>query len=274
MDVPAALWNAGTRDTVFVPAALCERWAQGFEARAGTPRRATNPKTGGRRPEARSSSQVSPQLFFNTAGAFKPVSLELCTVSAHVVRRPAWFDFDCAVSEVVASLALSCSYSLSLSISRRTSLRLLCPWNSAFVGSNESVGPIAVVSVASLDMDDLYSILSSQRGTRSDSSAPMQGGSLSAFPSLWSFVRRSSHSLWLRVLRHVSCLAAGIPSVPECGISCLDSFVLVLPFRAQTFWSKSLFLRWANFVHFGALKKLKRVPIALIFLHEPNAGAA
>ena len=29
-----------------------------------------------------------------------------------------------------------------------------------------------------------------------------------------------------------------------------------------------------NFVHFGALKKLKSVPIVLIFLHEPNAGAA
>ena len=197
----------GPEILVFVPAALCERWAQGFEARAGTPRRATNPKTGGRRPEERSSSQVTPQLFFNTAGAFKPVSLELYTVSAHVVRRPAWFDFDCAVSEVVASLALSCSYSLSLSIFRRTSLRVPCPWNSAFVGSNESVGPVAVVSEASLDMDDLYSILSSQRGTRSDSSAPMHGGSPSTFPSLWSFVRRSSHSLWLRVLRHVSVFA-------------------------------------------------------------------
>ena len=73
---------------VDVPAALCERWAQGFEARAGTPRRATNPKTGGRGPEERSSSQVTPELFFNTAGAFKPVSLELYTVSAHVVRQP------------------------------------------------------------------------------------------------------------------------------------------------------------------------------------------
>ena len=88
---------------------------------------------------------------FNTAGAFKPVSLELYTVSAHVVRRPAWFDFDCAVSEVVASLAPSCSHPLSLSISRRTSLRVPCPWNSAFVGSNESVGPVAVVSDTSLE---------------------------------------------------------------------------------------------------------------------------
>ena len=38
-------------------------------------------------------------------------------------------------------------------------------------------------------------------------SAPMQGGSLSAFPSLWSFVRRSSHSLWLRMMRYVSVFA-------------------------------------------------------------------
>ena len=38
-------------------------------------------------------------------------------------------------------------------------------------------------------------------------SAPMQGGSLSAFPSLWSFVRRNSHSLWLRMLRYVSVFA-------------------------------------------------------------------
>ena len=30
----------------------------------------------------------------------------LYTVSAHVARRPAWFDFDCAVSEVVATIAL------------------------------------------------------------------------------------------------------------------------------------------------------------------------
>ena len=29
-----------------------------------------------------------------------------------------------------------------------------------------------------------------------------------------------------------------------------------------------------NFIHFGALKKLKNDPIVLIFLHEPNAGAA
>ena len=72
---------------MFVRAALCERWAQGFEARAGTPAWATNPKTGGRRPEQRSSSQLTPQLLSNTAGAFKPVSLELYTVSAHVVRQ-------------------------------------------------------------------------------------------------------------------------------------------------------------------------------------------
>ena len=30
---------------------------------------------------------------------------------------------------------------------------------------------------------------------------------LSAFPSLWSFVRRSSHSLWLRMMRYVSVFA-------------------------------------------------------------------
>ena len=70
VDVPAALWNAGPRGT----------------ARAGTPRRATNPKTGGRRPKERSSCQVSPLLFFNTVGAFKPVSLELYTLLAHVVQ--------------------------------------------------------------------------------------------------------------------------------------------------------------------------------------------
>ena len=121
----------GPKLLVFAPTALCERWAQGVRSTSGhPPRRATNPKTGGRRPEERSSSQVTPQLFFNTAFAFKPVSLELYTVSAHVVRRPAWFDFACAVSEVVASLALSCSYSLSLSISIGSSIS----FTSAYLG--------------------------------------------------------------------------------------------------------------------------------------------
>ena len=36
----------GPEILVLAPAALCERWAQGVEARTGTPRRATNPKTG------------------------------------------------------------------------------------------------------------------------------------------------------------------------------------------------------------------------------------
>ena len=162
---------------VHVPAALCGCWDPSYwwtyqrhcgmlgpeillgprvRSKSGPPRRATNPKTGGRRPEGRSSSQVTPQLFFNTAGAFKPVSLELYTVSAHVVRRPAWFD-------VVASLALSCSCSLSLFISRRTSLRVPCPWNSAFVLSNVSVGPVAVAAKASSGNGCTVSILSSQR---------------------------------------------------------------------------------------------------------------
>ena len=185
MDVPAALWNAGTRD--------------GSKQERVSPRRATNPKTGGRRPKERSSSQVSPQLFFNMAGAFKPVSLELYTVSEHVVHQLGLTSIARCPRSWLRSPYLVLTPSPFFFISRRTSLRLPCPWNSAFVGSNESVGP--------LDMDDLYSILSSQRGKRSDSSAPMQSGSLSAFPSLWSFVRRSSHSLWLRMLRYVSVFA-------------------------------------------------------------------
>ena len=87
--------NAGTRVTGGRTSGIVECWdprywcsyPKGFEARAGTPRRATNPKTGGRRPKERSSSQVTPQLFFNTVGAFKPVSLELYTLSAHVVQQ-------------------------------------------------------------------------------------------------------------------------------------------------------------------------------------------
>ena len=113
-------------------------------------------------------------------------------VSGRLVLRPAWFDFDCAVSEVVATIVLSLFYALSFSFSRRSSLRDRCTWNSAIVQSNESVGPVAVAPKASTDIDDLVSILSSQRRTRSNSFAPMHGDSHSAFPLLWSFVRRSS----------------------------------------------------------------------------------
>ena len=74
----------------------------GFDSRAGTSRRATNPKTGGHSPEKRSSLQVTPQDFFNTAGALKYVSLELYMVLAHGGTTMArGVDFDGAVSEVV-----------------------------------------------------------------------------------------------------------------------------------------------------------------------------
>ena len=70
-------------------------------------------------------------------------------VSVRLVLRTAWFDFDCAVSEVVATIALLLFYALSLSFSRRSSHRVPCTWNSAIVQSNESAGPVAVGSKAS-----------------------------------------------------------------------------------------------------------------------------
>ena len=60
VDVPAALWDCS---------------AQGFVAKAGTSRRATNPKTGGHRPEEWALRQETPRVLLNTAGAFSRVSL-------------------------------------------------------------------------------------------------------------------------------------------------------------------------------------------------------
>ena len=48
----------------------------------------------------------NPVVFFDAAGAPEQVSQELYMMSAWLVLRPAWLDFDCAVPEVVATIAL------------------------------------------------------------------------------------------------------------------------------------------------------------------------
>ena len=89
----------GPEILVDVPAASCERWAQGFDTRAGTSAGQPTRELAGRVTVFVSGN---PAVFFNTAGTPEQVSQELCMVSACM----AWLDFDCAVSEVVASIAL------------------------------------------------------------------------------------------------------------------------------------------------------------------------
>ena len=110
--------------------------------------RPTQELAGDRPEERRAPTQEldRPPLYFLTLSVSSVCALPLRVTCPRsftqlVVRR--FLRYTHVVSEVVASLALSCSYSLSpfFFISRRTSLRLPCPWYSAFVGSNESVGP-------------------------------------------------------------------------------------------------------------------------------------
>ena len=103
-----------------VPAALCECWAQGFDARAGTSAGQPTRELVGRVTVVVTGNPVV--FFFNAAGAPKQVSQELYMVSACLgVLLQAWLDFDCAVSEVVAAVALSffyCGLSLSSLVAR------------------------------------------------------------------------------------------------------------------------------------------------------------
>ena len=66
--------------------------------------------------ERRSFVSGNPMVFFfNAAGAPEQVSKELYMVSGSLVFSPAWLDFDCAVSEVVTTIALLFFLALSLS---------------------------------------------------------------------------------------------------------------------------------------------------------------
>ena len=111
--------NAGTRVTGVRTSGIVKCWAQrywwtyqrrcvnagpkGFDARAGT---SVGQPT--RELVNRVTVFVSgnPAVFFNTAGTPEQVSKEFYMVSAWLVLRPVWLDFDCAVSEVVATFAL------------------------------------------------------------------------------------------------------------------------------------------------------------------------
>ena len=108
------------------------------------------------------------------------------------------------------------------------------------------LGPLPLVLRLPMDIDDLVSILSSQRRTRSNSSAPMHGDSHSAFPLLQSFARgTSSHSLWLQHAFEcvIACLdlrtfvrprGEYFPQLPTCGISLVSiPWYWSLPLRAQ-----------------------------------------
>ena len=84
-------------------AAGAAEW-QYHSRQAGTPRRATNPKTGGHRPEKRPLRQVPPQVFFNPAGLFTH-TLALPYGVLEVVLRGCGANFHGDVPEVVWYLA-------------------------------------------------------------------------------------------------------------------------------------------------------------------------
>ena len=87
---------------VDVPAALCERWAQGVRHKERAPPLGNQPENWWA--ERRSLCQVTPRYFFNTAGTPEQVSKELYLVSAWLVLRPAWLDFVFALSPLLPLL--------------------------------------------------------------------------------------------------------------------------------------------------------------------------
>ena len=199
---------------MFVPAALCEPWAQGYDARAGNSAGQPNRELVGRATVVVSGNPV---VFFNAAGAPEQVSQELDMVSACLVLSPAWLDFDCTVSEVVATFAILLSYVLSLSSLVARLIGFLVLGIQVSSKATNRLGPLPLLLKLPVEMDVLVSILSSQWQTRSTSSAPMHGDSHSALPLLRSFARgTSSHSLWLQY-------------AIECVVACFGLRIFVKP---------------------------------------------
>ena len=175
---------------------------KGSKQERAPPRRATNPKTGGRRPEERSSSQVTPQLFFNTAGAFKPVSLELYTVLAHVVRRLGLT----SIARCPRSWLLSPYHVLTPSPFPSLVARLFGCLALGIPHSSEvanRLGPLPLF----LWLPWIWMIFIPYFHRRGGRARTVPRRCTVAHFRPLEFVRRSSHSLWLRVLRHVSVFA-------------------------------------------------------------------
>ena len=110
VDVPAALWECwAPRHWWTYQRRRVNAGPKGFDTRAGTSAgQPTRELVGG---ETVVCVRYPRGIFFNAASAHEQVSQELYMVSACM----AWLDFDCAVSEVVASVALLFFYSLSFS---------------------------------------------------------------------------------------------------------------------------------------------------------------
>ena len=113
----------------------------------------------------------NPVVFFNAAGAPEQVSQELYMVSACLVLSPAWHDFVCAVSEVVATFAILLSYVLSLSSLLARLIGFLALGIQLSYKVTNRLGPLPLLRRLPMVIGDLVSILSSQRRTRSNSSA-------------------------------------------------------------------------------------------------------
>ena len=123
MHVPAALWNAGPRDTggrtsgcgmlcpeilVDAPAALCERWAQGVRRKSGHLRWATNPRTGG--PSDGRLCQVTPRYFLTRLVPPSRSQRSSTWCRRGLVLRPVWLDFDFALFSFTPSPFLPSSF--------------------------------------------------------------------------------------------------------------------------------------------------------------------
>ena len=133
----------GPEILVDVPAALCERWAQGVRRKSGHPPQGNQPENWWA--ERRSFVSGNPAVFFNTAGTPEQVSKELYVVSAWLVLRPAWLDFDFALFSFTPS-------PFSSLVAFRSSARSLPPiasgvsFTSAYLGRlfvDANMGPVS-----------------------------------------------------------------------------------------------------------------------------------